>query len=238
MLIYELAALGAATCWALTGMIAAGPAGHLGALAFNRIRQVFVTVLLAILMLATGIWQQLNCGEHRPAGNLRADRHFYRRYIAVRDTEQGRSAPRRRAFRAQRADFRRARLCSAWRATIEPGHPRHRVDRLRGGYGDHLRQAPRPASCMGGGQRAALGRHCTWTGSGNRTGGRVDHRKTCHGIGIRSVPGVDGTGGRRGLLPERADRLAHSGREAEGACDTQGGGFDGPDGRRWRSESE
>ena len=38
MPIFELAAVGAATCWALTGIISAGPAGHLGALAFNRLR--------------------------------------------------------------------------------------------------------------------------------------------------------------------------------------------------------
>lgn len=66
MPIYELAAVGAATCWALTGIIAAGPAGHLGALAFNRVRQVTVTVLLAILMLATGTWQQLNVANIGP----------------------------------------------------------------------------------------------------------------------------------------------------------------------------
>lgn len=47
MLIYELAALGAATCWALTSLISAAPAGHLGAPAFNRLRQIFVAVLLA-----------------------------------------------------------------------------------------------------------------------------------------------------------------------------------------------
>lgn len=59
MPVYELAALGAATCWALTGIISAGPAGHLGALAFNRVRQIFVTTLLALFVLTTGAWQQL-----------------------------------------------------------------------------------------------------------------------------------------------------------------------------------
>jgi drug/metabolite transporter (DMT)-like permease len=66
MPIYELAALGAATCWAITGMISAGPAGHLGALAFNRVRQVFVTCMLAIFVLATGSWQQLNTDNIAP----------------------------------------------------------------------------------------------------------------------------------------------------------------------------
>lgn len=60
MPIYELAALGAALCWALTGIIAAFPAGHLGAPAFNWIRQVFATVLLAAYVLATGAWHQLD----------------------------------------------------------------------------------------------------------------------------------------------------------------------------------
>ena len=60
MPLYELAALGAATCWALTGIISAGPAGHLGASAFNRARQVFVTALLAVYVLATGTWHELD----------------------------------------------------------------------------------------------------------------------------------------------------------------------------------
>jgi drug/metabolite transporter (DMT)-like permease len=60
MLIHELAALGAATCWALTGLIAAGPAGHLGALAFNRARQLFVTALLCVYVLLTGSWRALD----------------------------------------------------------------------------------------------------------------------------------------------------------------------------------
>lgn len=60
MPVYELAAAGAAFCWALTGLISAWPAGYLGALSFNRIRQVFVTGLLAIYVIATGKWQQLS----------------------------------------------------------------------------------------------------------------------------------------------------------------------------------
>lgn len=66
MPIYELAAVGAATCWALTGIIATGPAGHLGAWAFNWIRQVSVTILLAILMLASGAWRELNVENIAP----------------------------------------------------------------------------------------------------------------------------------------------------------------------------
>lgn len=59
MPIYELAAVGAATCWALTGLLSAGPAGHLGALAFNRTRQLFVAALLGLYVLASGSWRDL-----------------------------------------------------------------------------------------------------------------------------------------------------------------------------------
>jgi drug/metabolite transporter (DMT)-like permease len=57
--IHELAALGAAICWALSSLISAGPAGHLGSLAFNRIRQAFVAALLAVYVLASGTWSEL-----------------------------------------------------------------------------------------------------------------------------------------------------------------------------------
>lgn len=60
MPIYELAALGAATCWAITGIISAAPAGHLGSIAFNRMRQVFVSLLLLVYVLATGSWRELS----------------------------------------------------------------------------------------------------------------------------------------------------------------------------------
>jgi drug/metabolite transporter (DMT)-like permease len=66
MPIHELAALGAATCWALTGLISAGPAGHLGAPAFNRVRQVFVTGLLALYVIATGAWRDLDAANIGP----------------------------------------------------------------------------------------------------------------------------------------------------------------------------
>jgi drug/metabolite transporter (DMT)-like permease len=66
MPIHELAALGAATCWALTGLISAGPAGHLGAPAFNRVRQIFVTGLLALYVVATGTWRELDAASIGP----------------------------------------------------------------------------------------------------------------------------------------------------------------------------
>ncbi|WP_242224351.1 DMT family transporter [Shinella zoogloeoides] len=66
MPIHELAALGAATCWAVTGLISAGPASHLGAPAFNRARQIFVTGLLALYVLATGVWRELEPANAGP----------------------------------------------------------------------------------------------------------------------------------------------------------------------------
>jgi drug/metabolite transporter (DMT)-like permease len=60
MPIYEFAALGAAFCWALTGMISAGPAQHLGALRFNQARMCMVFVMLAAHVLATGSWSTID----------------------------------------------------------------------------------------------------------------------------------------------------------------------------------
>jgi drug/metabolite transporter (DMT)-like permease len=54
--LHELAALGSATCWATTGLIAADAIRSLGAFWFNLIRQVFVTLCLAALVLASGSW--------------------------------------------------------------------------------------------------------------------------------------------------------------------------------------
>jgi drug/metabolite transporter (DMT)-like permease len=52
--IHELAALGTATCWAMTGLIASDAIRALGAFHFNLIRQVFVTLILGAVVLATG----------------------------------------------------------------------------------------------------------------------------------------------------------------------------------------
>ena len=52
--IHELAALGTATCWATTGILAADAIRALGAFHFNLIRQVFVTLILAIIVVASG----------------------------------------------------------------------------------------------------------------------------------------------------------------------------------------
>ncbi|MCU0828331.1 MAG: DMT family transporter [Tabrizicola sp.] len=52
--IHELAALGTATCWAATGLIASDAIRALGAFHFNLIRQVFVTLILGGVVLASG----------------------------------------------------------------------------------------------------------------------------------------------------------------------------------------
>lgn len=51
--LHELAALGTATCWAMTGLFAADAVRSLGPFHFNLIRQLFVTALLALIVLAT-----------------------------------------------------------------------------------------------------------------------------------------------------------------------------------------
>ncbi|WP_420413245.1 DMT family transporter [Roseibium sp.] len=63
MFVYEAAALGAATLWALTGLISAGPAQHLGAIAFNCTRMALVAVMLVIWVAVTTGWSSI-AGEH------------------------------------------------------------------------------------------------------------------------------------------------------------------------------
>lgn len=52
--IHELAAVAAATCWAITSIIATDAIRVLGAFHFNMIRQIFVTVILTGVVLASG----------------------------------------------------------------------------------------------------------------------------------------------------------------------------------------
>jgi drug/metabolite transporter (DMT)-like permease len=54
--LHELAALGTATCWAITGLISADAVQALGAFHFNLVRQAFVTFLLALIVMLTGAW--------------------------------------------------------------------------------------------------------------------------------------------------------------------------------------
>ncbi len=59
MVVSATAALGAAFCWALGGMIAVEPARALGALAFGRLRMALVFVMVAVLATLTGGWATL-----------------------------------------------------------------------------------------------------------------------------------------------------------------------------------
>jgi drug/metabolite transporter (DMT)-like permease len=59
MPIHETAALAAAACWALTGMVSATPAQHLGAVRFNQLRMVMVFILLGGFVAATGSWRTI-----------------------------------------------------------------------------------------------------------------------------------------------------------------------------------
>lgn len=60
MPVHELAALGAALCWAVSGVTAPWPVSRLGPFAFNRWRQIFATVLFAGIVAASGTWRQLD----------------------------------------------------------------------------------------------------------------------------------------------------------------------------------
>lgn len=66
MPIYELAAIGAALCWALSSLLAPGPVGHLGAFAFTRIRMIMVLGLLVVWVAATGSWRSIETGFITP----------------------------------------------------------------------------------------------------------------------------------------------------------------------------
>lgn len=66
MPIHELAALGAALCWAVTGLISHGISSRLGPFGFNFYRQGLVTLMLALIVLAIGGWRTLGA-EQLPA---------------------------------------------------------------------------------------------------------------------------------------------------------------------------
>ncbi|MFC3568649.1 DMT family transporter [Paracoccus simplex] len=54
MPVHELAALGAAACWAVTGILSQSAAQALGPFGFNRLRQAMVAAMLAAAVIATG----------------------------------------------------------------------------------------------------------------------------------------------------------------------------------------
>lgn len=57
MPVYELAALGAAFCWAVTGLLSKDAAEALGPFGFARLREFIVAVILAVIVFAAGRWQ-------------------------------------------------------------------------------------------------------------------------------------------------------------------------------------
>ena len=66
-MIYYLAALGAAFCWALSAIISANPSSALGSIAFVRVRMTLVFFMLAALLAITGKWQTLEFIHVGPA---------------------------------------------------------------------------------------------------------------------------------------------------------------------------
>ncbi|MGB8817307.1 MAG: DMT family transporter [Rhizobiaceae bacterium] len=66
-MIYYLAALGAALCWAFSAIISANPSSALGSIAFVRIRMTMVFVMLALVLALSGQWQTLQSAHITPA---------------------------------------------------------------------------------------------------------------------------------------------------------------------------
>ncbi len=62
-MIANMAALGAALCWAAGGLIAIGPVRVLGSIAFNRVRLTIVATALLIATTLMGGWQTLDTGS-------------------------------------------------------------------------------------------------------------------------------------------------------------------------------
>lgn len=56
MPLHELAALGAAACWAITGVLSQPAARALGPFGFNRLRQAMVALMLAAIITLLGRW--------------------------------------------------------------------------------------------------------------------------------------------------------------------------------------
>ena len=56
---FEIAAVGAALCWALSAIISTAPSRTLGAFGFVRVRMALVFVMLAVAATATGGWSTL-----------------------------------------------------------------------------------------------------------------------------------------------------------------------------------
>jgi drug/metabolite transporter (DMT)-like permease len=61
--LHEIAALGTATCWALSGVIASDAVRAMGPFHFNLLRQMFVSFLLLALVATTSRWHSLTTPE-------------------------------------------------------------------------------------------------------------------------------------------------------------------------------
>ncbi|WBU61752.1 DMT family transporter [Paracoccus albus] len=66
MPVYELAAIGAAICWAATGLMVTPPLTRLGPFAFNTYRQSFTALVLAIIVLVGGLWHGASSAQVWP----------------------------------------------------------------------------------------------------------------------------------------------------------------------------
>ncbi|WP_287882054.1 DMT family transporter [Aquitalea sp.] len=64
---YDLAAVGAAACWAWGGILGAGPSRHFGPFTFTRLRLSLMTLLLGSISLATGGWHSMQPANVLPA---------------------------------------------------------------------------------------------------------------------------------------------------------------------------
>jgi len=60
MYIAEFSALAAALCWSFGGLLSTTPARILGAVRFNRLRLIIVSLTLIVMSLGRGGWQTLN----------------------------------------------------------------------------------------------------------------------------------------------------------------------------------
>ncbi|WP_293760689.1 DMT family transporter [uncultured Aquitalea sp.] len=67
MLLYDLAAVGAAACWAFGAMLGATPSRHFGPFAFTRLRLTLLTVVLGGISLISGGWHSLSSANLPPA---------------------------------------------------------------------------------------------------------------------------------------------------------------------------
>ena len=220
MPVHELAALGAATCWALTGILAAGPAAELGALSFNRWRQIFALAMFAVVVAGAGSWRGLDASALSALVAVGLLRHLRRRLAALRDADPARAAADRHPLRPQRADRGADRLGGARRDARAADARGRRGDGGRRHPRHPVRQAAGAASPVGERARAAVARRGPRARRGDRAGARLDRRASGDGRGGRSVRRLAGAGRRRRGLPVGAGAAADRRGSAEGPADS------------------